>query len=67
MRFGKPKMKNKKNYKTNLNWTIKYLPWTLVGNTAINVNISREDMMIKGGPAIYNIYVILVTSLLKMF
>ena len=34
--FWKPQMKKKK---TNLNWSYKYLHWTPVGNTAMNVNI----------------------------
>ena len=34
-------MKNKKNYKTNMNWSYKYLPQTPVGNTAMNVNFNQ--------------------------
>ena len=33
------KWKTKKNYKTNLNWSTKYLAQTPVGSTAIHVNI----------------------------
>ena len=31
----------KKNDKTNLNWSYKYLPRTLVGSTAMNVNLGN--------------------------
>ena len=39
-------MKNKKNYKTNLNLSYEYLPRTPVGSIAMNVNIT-DDWMIE--------------------
>ena len=37
--FLKAFNENKKNYKTNLNGSYKYLPRTPVGSTAMNVNL----------------------------
>ena len=42
IRFWKPKLKNKKNSKTNLNWSYEYWPRTPVGNTAMNINIPKS-------------------------
>ena len=45
IRFLKPKMKNKQNYKTYLNWSYEYLPRTPVGNTAMYVNVCGKEYL----------------------